>query len=121
MKLLTNSLSEVHHVINCEGDADTQIVKEALDFVREGREVTVVADDTDILVLLLHHWQPSMANIYLRNEPKKNKPFTLVNIRERAKMLKPIVKDNLLFIHVWGGCDTTSATYGHGKIRILKL
>ena len=121
IKLLTNSLSEVHHVINCEGDADTQIVKEALDFVCEGREVTVVADDTDILVLLLHHWQPSMTNIYLRNEPKKNKPFTLVNIRERAKMLKPIVKDNLLFIHAWGGCDTTSATYGHGKIRILKL
>ena len=35
--------------------------------------------------------------------------------------LSPTVKDNLLFIHAWGGCDTTSATFGHGKSKILKL
>jgi len=30
--------------------------------------VTVVADDTDILVLLVYHWQPFMAETYMKWE-----------------------------------------------------
>ena len=29
--------------------------------------------------------------------------------------------ENLLAIHAWGGCDTTSGTYAHGKTKIMKL
>ena len=32
----------------------------------------------------------------------------------------PIVTSNLLFLHAWTGCDTTSATFGHGKTALLK-
>ena len=28
---------------------------------------------------------------------------------------------NLLLIHAWGGCDTTSATFGQGKTTIMKF
>ena len=31
-----------------------------------------------------------------------------------------VVIPHILFIHAWSGCDTTSATYGHGKPILLK-
>ena len=121
IKYLSEELSKEYHVINCREDADTTIVKEALKFAQEGCPVTIVGEDTDILVLLLHHWAPSMANIFLRSEPKKNSGLKLVNIERYSMKLSPAVKNNLLFVHAWGGCDTTSATFGHGKSKILKL
>ena len=39
--------------INCEGDADTEIVKAAFTLSRE-YNVTVLADDADITILLIH-------------------------------------------------------------------
>ena len=70
--MLSKSLEHDGQVVhNGTGDADTMIVECTIQFAREGRETTVVADDTDI-------------------------------------------------IHAWSGCDTTSATYGHGKTSLLK-
>ena len=31
-----------------------------------------------------------------------------------------VITDNILFLHAWSGCDTTSATFGHGKTTLLK-
>ena len=47
------------------------IVKCALDFAPQGNEVTVVSDDTDILVLLIHHWKMNMSVVYFKSEAKK--------------------------------------------------
>ena len=41
-----------HRVIQSEGDADTDIVTIALNLTCDGHSVVVVADDTDIHVLL---------------------------------------------------------------------
>ena len=42
------------NLINCVGDADTKIVSNALDYSTvDGRTFVVVADDTDIAVMLL--------------------------------------------------------------------
>ena len=46
------------------GDADTLIVTKALSYAAQGKEVNVVADDTDILVLLMYHWTEGMADVY---------------------------------------------------------
>jgi hypothetical protein len=43
-------------------DADTMIVETALGAAGSS-DVTVVADDTDILVLLLFHYKPNMGNV----------------------------------------------------------
>ena len=37
------------------------IIQCALQYAIEGSEVNVVADDTDILVLLMYHWKQNMA------------------------------------------------------------
>ena len=48
--------SDAQTVHNSTGDADTMIVSCALQMATEGsREVIVVADDTDVLILLMHH------------------------------------------------------------------
>ncbi len=45
------------------GDANTVIVACALQYATQGIEVTVIADDTNILILLIYHWRKEMANI----------------------------------------------------------
>jgi len=55
--LLRQSEVEVH---NCSGDADSSIVAKSLDYasLRRG-PVNVIADDTDIVIMLLYHWKPN--------------------------------------------------------------
>ena len=31
-----------------------------------------------------------------------------------------LIVSHLLLVHAWSGCDTTSATFGHGKTTLLK-
>ena len=54
-----------------DGDADTLIVEHALQIARQERNVNVVADDTDILVLLLHHWHREMGDIFFQSTRQK--------------------------------------------------
>ena len=112
-----------HSVIQSESDADTQIVSAAIALASDGKHTTVIADDTDILVLLLFHWNADMADIHLRSERKKAHkiPLKLIDIREAPKHSEQTVLPHILAIHAWGGCDTTSAVFGQGKCRILKL
>ena len=88
----------------------------------QNRVTTVVADDTDILVLLVHHLRPAMANIYLLMQPTsgKNKGPRIINIREVQQHKCSVATKHILAIHALSGCDTTSALYGHGKVAVYK-
>ena len=76
-----------HAVIQSKGDADTQIVSAAIALASDGKHTAVIADDTDILVLLLFHGNADMADIHLRSERNKAQkiPLKLMDIREAAK------------------------------------
>ena len=74
----------------------------------------VVADDTDILVLLLYSWNSEMRDIVLQSMKNKG---NMVNIRNVVSYLNKIVVKNLLLIHAWGGCDTV---FNQGKTAILE-
>ena len=76
-----------HAVIQSKGDADSQIVSAAIALASDGKHTAVIADDTDILVLLLCHWNAFMADIHLWSERKKAQKILLklVDIREAAK------------------------------------
>ena len=66
MKLESNNMT----VVNCSGEADTKVVSSAIAYAthNEGLYV-VVADDMDIVVMLLYHWTTEMSGIYfLQNE-----------------------------------------------------
>ena len=84
--------------------------------------VTVVAEDTDVLVLLMYHWNVNMADIYFQSQAKKSqkKGFHSWKIQDLVATAGDVVISNLLFIHAWSGCDTTCATFGHGKTALFK-
>ena len=98
-------------------------MKTAID-LSEKQKTTVYAEGTDILVLLLHHWNSSKKYIFFTTEIKEkasrikiSKQFSISEI-SCAIELEVL---HLLFIHAWGGCDSTCATFNHVKLKILKL
>ena len=75
-----------------------------------------MADDTDILVLLIYHWKINMATVYFKSEAKK----TMWKVQDLIANAGELLTSHILFIHAWSGCDTTSATFGQGKTFLLK-
>ena len=73
---------EINGIIvrQAESDTDTLIVRVALNFAAAGRHVTVVANDNDVLVLLIFHWHPSMAHVYMKREPRGKFKFATISI-----------------------------------------
>ena len=70
IELLSLNLKEAgFSIVNCTGDADSTIVETALaDAQKNLGSVTVVADDTDIAVMLVHHWHKNMVEVYYLQE-----------------------------------------------------
>lgn len=123
IQLLSSHLEhEGCKTIQSDGDADVDIVKEALNLAaKQDCPVAVVGEDTDLLVLLAHHWKDDMSDIWFWSESRKpaSNSARLVSIRCLREKLGPTVCHHLLAVHAFGGCDTTSAIFGHGKGKIL--
>jgi hypothetical protein len=83
---------------------------------------TVVANDTDILILLIYHFKATMADMYMLMDTNtgKNKGPKIISIRSVHEKLGASVVGQLLVIHALSGCDTTSALYGLGKVSVFK-
>jgi len=103
------------------GDADVDIAATALELAQHDRKpVAVYAEDTDILALLVHHRQPHM-NVFMEYDRKTaSQPHgRCIDINALQSCLGSDICQNILVLHAFGGCDTTSAIYGHGKGSIL--
>ncbi|KAK6192248.1 hypothetical protein SNE40_003750 [Patella caerulea] len=104
-------------VVKCTADADTRVVHEALDYAANDQSVIVVANDTDILIMLLYHWKPGM-DIKIRMYSTKT--VEMYSIKTICDNLAESTRKNLLFTHAFTGCDTTSGIFGLGKNVIYK-
>lgn len=120
---LATKMEEVNiDVVLCPSDADTTIVKKALE-VRD-KPVTIFSDDTDVLCLLLHH--EDIANnpkpIFLKNMTcrKENESRQSYKIQDIVNQADPIHTKYSLFEHGFTGSDTTSTIYNFGKVQILQ-
>ena len=103
------SLLTAHEV--SRGDADALIVCRALEFAQNGQTVTVVAEDTGVLILLVYHWIKTYSS-----ERKAGSQD-----REKSSSQQRLPVRNHLFIHACSVWDTTSATYGHGKMYLMEI
>ena len=103
---------EVHHA---DDDADTSIVAAALEKATTS-SVALVADDTDILVLLLHKADMNLHPLYLASKKTKR----IWNIVEAKEKIGPNICNALLSIHSISGCDTTSRIHSVSKSLIFK-
>ena len=92
-----------------------KIVSTAL-YASKEKTVTVVVYDTDFAVMLIYHWNEELSDIYFHKE-RGDKCWS---IREALKSLSSI-KQHILFIHAWSGCDSVSAIFGKGKPSFFKL
>lgn len=99
-----------------KGDADPVIVSTALDLDDKSDDpVVVVATDTDILVLLVSE-SPLDNNIHLLCSMHPTPTVYSISQLQRNNIT---VQPYLLAAHALSGCDTTSAIYMKGKVKIL--
>lgn len=81
--------------------------------------VSVIADDTDVFVLLLHHY----AAQHLQCPMIMQSPIhgrSCVDIPATVKQHADIIPQ-ILALHAISGCDTVAATYGVGKVSAISV
>ena len=106
-------------VFHAKEDADLLIVNKTLEEA-ERKDAVLVGDDTDLLVLLLHHFSADNKRVFFAPEPKKGSKNRIWDIQQVQAALGSFTCLHLLFLHAFLGCDTTSRLYGVGKGSILK-
>ena len=92
-------------VIKADGDADTEIARCGLHVAETGRRVNIVADDTDLALLLSHHWKSGMVDITFTSEKSK----AIFDISSSLLEMPANIKQYLLVLHTWIGCDSKSS------------
>ena len=102
-----------HHAV---ADADRLIAKVAIESATESSTV-VNAEDTDVLILLLHMTPDNTKDIFFvphipKQRTKKRRVWPIQDVQRR---LGRELCQRLLFIHAFSGCDTTARPYGMGK------
>ena len=100
-----------------ETDADTLIVSEAVTLGTE-RNVVLVGNDTDLLVLMLHHWNNTTTSAHMIMQ--NGKTTHILDIAETQRQLDQDVLNHVLFAHALGGCDSTSRLFGIGKLTPVR-
>ena len=82
--MLGTALEEVGcKIVHAKGDADTVIVETALRCASE-KEVTVIGEDTDLLVLLCYHTKPFHFNVTFRSDKviqNKNRVWHIQHVK----------------------------------------
>ena len=107
---------EVHHARN---DADYLIARKAVQSA-ETIDAVLIGEDTDLLILLLFHSNIESHDLFFTSNPKGGSKSKVWNIKRAKLNLGSYVSKNILFIHAFLGCDTTSRLFGIGKGSILK-
>ena len=89
--------------IQAKDDADILIVKAALEKSVYQSVVNVVAEDIDVLVLLVHHCNTNYkAEFYFSCKTDS------YNVKYICESLESCILDTLLFSYTWTGCDSVS-------------
>ena len=105
--------SNAIQVRRSEDDADTLIVKTAIEYSEHGA-VDVKADDTDVLMILLHHVQAMTSPIYLTSSERT------FDIKSLSQKLSHEEKRYFLVSFCFSGCDTVSSISQFSDLEKLR-
>ena len=83
----------------------------------ENKHVVVVADDTDLYIRLLYHYQAELNTPVKLKSTQAGRAFIVVTATVR-KLIYLIAE--LLPAHALSGCDTVPMCHGIGKSKMLK-
>lgn len=95
-------------------DADVLIVNTALEKLTICDSVEIIGEDIDLLVLLTA-LAPKKSKIYFR-KPAKGKTQEALFGPDSLKY-SDCIRNNILFLHAFSGCDTTSCHFNVGKLK----
>ena len=109
-KLSVSSISNICF----RDDADTTIVKESLQYSLLGN-VGVVAEDADILIILIYHF-----DINIHKEIRMLSPKGHYSVNGIVNNLTPDEKLWILFCHSFSACDTVSSIFGVSKEKFYQ-
>ena len=113
--LISTALTKRAPCHSATRDADVDIVKATVERTRHCT-TTLVGEDTDLLILLLHYSRTDNEIIYFRSDAsKQSKEHRVNHINLLKETLGDDVCNELLFVHAYSGCDSTSRIYGIGK------
>ena len=103
---------------NTHEEADVILVNQAVHAAKNKVSgVKVIADDTDIFVLLLHFYlQENLSCDFVMASTSSRR---LIDVKETVSKHKKIIP-NILSAHALSGCDTVSGLYGIGKNTVVK-
>jgi len=105
VSLLVSCLEAAGHTIHtASDDDDALVVTQALNLAKDKKVVSVIANDKDILVMLVYHFRKEMSDIFMYAQTNRR----VNSVRAIVTSLGPSVVDRLLVIHAISGCDTTS-------------
>ena len=86
------------------------IAEVARNNIDDGHTANVICDDTDVMILLLHH----KLKAYLTSSGK------VQDINDIISKMSMNQLEFLLLAHSFSGCDTVSAIFGKGKITFFE-
>ena len=98
-------------------EADVIMTSQALQIALEKTPVTVVSDDTDVFLLLLHFTDSNNIGTPVYMEATKGERTVIDIIETKAKHSS--LCSRLLAAHALTGCDTVSKMHGIGKLTAL--
>ncbi|GBL95470.1 hypothetical protein AVEN_34838-1 [Araneus ventricosus] len=105
-------------VVNqAEEDADYLIIKSALEIEKRSQYVVVVGEDIDLLVIMAA--SINSENIFFL-KPGKGKVEDALYYAATLN-IAPQIRDNILFLHAFSGCDTISALFREGKKKFINV
>jgi hypothetical protein len=86
-------------------------------------ETCVYAEDTDIVLLLLYHFNLSGRDLFMLPTPKKNaKSVRQWDIRfVKTQLLMRMTMNEMLYGNIQSGTDISSACFGIGKKTLFKM
>ena len=114
--MLGDELTKTGIVVNhTNGDADLLIVDTTLKpQIRQDYPTVLIGEDFDLLVLALHHFT-NEKTLYFTYEPKQNQQLAEVWNNGHAKQILGKICRDILVIHGFKGCDTTSRIHSVRK------
>lgn len=99
-------------------EGDTRLILHALEENYEN--IVVMANDTDVFILLVAHWQHIRSkNVWLMTGTSTKRCY--IPIREVCNKLPEDVREALLAFHAITGCDSTSFTFDHSKKKCFDV
>ncbi|XP_033106462.1 uncharacterized protein LOC117108533 [Anneissia japonica] len=100
-------------------EADTRLLLHAKHASKYCKDVIIRSPDTDVSIIALSLMDKLASNLFfLTGTGRKSR---IIDLQKVASVYNPSVREALIGLHIFTGCDSTSAFYSKGKKKALAI